>query len=74
RFRRLRDKLPDLGPVTSYLYRHAFTTDALVKGVGVAQVAELLGHTSTDMVMRHYAKLGAHVGHMCEAAAKATSD
>jgi integrase len=72
RFRRLREKLPDLGPVTSYLYRHAFTTDALVKGVGVAQVAELLGHTSTDMVMRHYAKLGAHVEHMRDAATKAT--
>lgn len=34
-------------------------------------MAELLGHTSTDMVMRHYAKLGAHVEHMREAAKKA---
>jgi len=36
--------------VVSYTYRHSFVTDALENGVGVAQVAELLGHTSTDMV------------------------
>jgi integrase len=73
RFRRLRDKLPELGEVISYSYRHTFCTDALVNGVGVAQVAELLGHTSTEMVMRHYSKLSQKVEHLRDAARKATA-
>ncbi|QJW98443.1 tyrosine-type recombinase/integrase [Frigoriglobus tundricola] len=71
RFRRLREKLPNLAHFTAYAYRHTFTTDALTNGVGIAQVAELLGHTSTDMVMRHYQHLAQKVQHMRDAAAKA---
>jgi len=71
RFRRLRTKLPDMKPFTAYSYRHTFTTDALTNGVGIAQVAELLGHTSTDMVMRHYQHLSQKVDHMRAAAAQA---
>jgi integrase len=71
RFRRLRVKLPDLAHFTAYSYRHTFTTDALTNGVGIAQVAELLGHTGTDMVMRHYQHLAQKVQHMRDAAAKA---
>ena len=47
-------------------------TDALVNGVGVAQVAELMGHTGTDMVTSVYSKLSAQVAHLREAAKKAT--
>ena len=54
----------------SYL-RHSFATDALVSGVGIAQVAELLGHTSTVMVMRHYSHIAGNVAHMREAAMRA---
>ena len=32
--------------VVAYCYRHSFATNALVNGVGIAQVAELLGHSS----------------------------
>ncbi len=71
RFRRLRAKLPHLKHFISYTYRHTYATDALESGVGIAQVAELLGHTSTEMVMRHYGKLSQKVRHMREAAAKA---
>lgn len=71
RFRRLRDRLPHLKHFTAYAYRHTFTTDALTNGVGVAQVAELLGHTSTDMVMRHYQHLSQQVSYMRAAAAQA---
>jgi hypothetical protein len=39
--------------------------------VGIAQVAELLGHTSTEMVMRHYSHIAGNIGHMREAAMKA---
>jgi integrase len=57
RFRRLRAKLPYLKPFVCYNLRHTFATQALVNGVGVAQVAELLGHTSTEMVSQIYGHL-----------------
>ncbi len=41
-------------------------------GVGVAQVAELLGHTSTDMVLRHYQHLREKREHLKQAAVQAT--
>jgi integrase len=71
RFRRLRDKLPDLRHFTAYTARHSFATDALVNGVGAAQVAELLGHCSLEM-LKHYGHLSGQVAHMREAARKAT--
>lgn len=73
RFRRLRKKLPHLGHFISYTFRASFATAALENGVGVAQVAELLGHTSTDMVMRHYGHLNQRVQHMRAMAAQATT-
>jgi integrase len=73
RFKRLRQKLPHLKGLIAYAYRHSFATDALVNGVGIAQVAELLGHTSTEMVMRHYSHIAGKVDHMREAAMKAAS-
>jgi integrase len=42
-----------------YGYRHSYATDALANGVPDAQVAELLGHSGTTMLHRHYAHLGA---------------
>jgi integrase len=72
RFRNLRKKLPHLAGVISYTYRHSFATDALENGVGVAEVAELLGHKGTDMVMKHYQHLREKREHMRQAAIKAT--
>lgn len=72
RFRRLREKLPHLSGVISYTYRHSFATDALVNGVGVAQVAELLGHTGTDTVSRHYQHIAEKADHMHEMVRRAT--
>lgn len=72
RFRRLRKKLPHLKDAIAYAYRHSFATDALVSGVPIAQVAELLGHRSTEMVTRHYGHLADQVQHMRDAARKAT--
>jgi integrase len=48
--------LPD---AIAYSMRHTLATDALVKGVPDAHVAELLGHAGTAMLHRHYAHLGA---------------
>jgi integrase len=71
-YKRLRESLPHLQGVVSYTYRHSFVTDALEQGVGVAQVAELLGHTSTDMVMSHYQHLSEKREHLRKAAVQAT--
>ena len=68
---RLRQKFPELVGVTAYTYRHSFATDALENGVGIAQVAELLGHSSTEMVMKHYSKLSQRVQHLREMASRA---
>lgn len=72
RFRRLRAKLPHLKPFVSANLRATYATNALVNGVGVAQVAELLGHADTTMVSKHYALLSSQVAHMREAAKRAT--
>jgi integrase len=72
RFRQLRKKLPHLKGVISYTYRHSYVTDALENGVGVAQVAELLGHVGTEMVMRHYQHLGEKREHLRQAGVQAT--
>jgi integrase len=72
RFRRLREKLPHLKGVVAYAYRHSYASEALEKGVGIAQVAELLGHSDTRMVSKHYGHLNQKVAHMREAAKKAT--
>ncbi|QDU21382.1 tyrosine-type recombinase/integrase [Urbifossiella limnaea] len=71
RFRVLRKRFPAFGHFTAYSYRRAFVTDALEKGVDVVKVAELVGHSSTDMVMRHYSQLQERVAHMREMAKKA---
>jgi integrase len=72
RFRRLREKLPHLKGVVAYAYRHSYASEALENGVGIAQVAELLGHADTRMVSKHYGHLNQKVAHMREAAKKAT--
>jgi integrase len=72
RFRRIRTKLGLGSNLVAYLYRHTFTTDALEHGAGIADVCELLGHTTTDMVMRHYQHLREKREHLRQAAIKAT--
>jgi integrase len=72
RFRILRQKLPHLAGVISYTMRHSFATQALVNGVGIAHVAELMGHVDTSMVSQHYAHLAGDVQHMREAVKRAT--
>jgi integrase len=71
RFRRIRHRLPHLKGVISYTYRHSFATDALVNGVGAIEVAELMGHANTDMLVKHYQHLAGKRKHMLEAAVTA---
>jgi integrase len=56
---RIRVKLGLRKRLIAYGYRHSFATDALANGVPDAQVAELLGHSGTAMLHRHYSHLTA---------------
>jgi integrase len=60
-------KKAGVAEATAYGYRHSFATDALANGVPDAQVAELLGHSGTAMLHRHYAHLGARAKALREA-------
>jgi integrase len=71
RFKRIRQALPKMVGVISYTMRHSFATQALVNGVGIAHVAELMGHVDTTMVSQHYAHLAGNIQHMREIASKA---
>jgi site-specific recombinase XerD len=51
----------------AYGLRHSFARDALANGVPDAQVAELLGHSSTAMHHCHFAHLGARAKALREA-------
>jgi integrase len=54
----------------TYGLRHSFATDALANGVPDAQVAELLGHSGTAMLHKHYSHLGARSQVLREALGK----
>lgn len=71
RFRRVRRRLKLGDDVVSYLYRHAVCTDLLEAGVGLAQTCEILGHKSTEMVMRHYSKIRDRRDHLRDQILKA---
>ncbi|HEX3150236.1 MAG TPA: site-specific integrase [Gemmataceae bacterium] len=73
RFSRLRAKFPHLKGVVAYTLRHNYATQALVRGVGIAQVAELLGHVDTKMVSQNYAHLAGQVSHMRQSAEQAVA-
>ena len=71
RFRRLRKKLPHLKGVIAYTFRHSYITDALERGVSVAAVAELAGHSDLRMIQEHYGHLSQKAVHLRDAARKA---
>jgi integrase/recombinase XerD len=73
RFKRLRERLPHLKHFVCYNLRHTFATEALAKGVGVAQVAELMGHEDLSMIQKHYGHLSQQLQQMREAAKRAAS-
>lgn len=52
----------------AYGYRHGYATEALAKGLPDAQVAALLGHSSTAMLHKHYSHLTAQAGVLRHAA------
>jgi site-specific recombinase XerD len=71
RFRNLRKKLK-LDGVVAYTVRHSYCTDGLERGVPIATMSELLGHSSTRMVSMHYNHLAEKRDHLLDAARQAT--
>jgi integrase len=74
RFRRLRIKYPALKGVTAYTMRHTYGTNALERGVPLAAVAELMGHSSTEMLERVYGHLNQKGEFLSQMARKATGE
>jgi integrase len=68
----LRKRFPQMTGVVAYCYRHAFTTDGLIRGIPIATMAELLGHTSTRMIEQNYSHLSEHAALLREAVRKVT--
>lgn len=71
RFLRLSEKLGKA--VTAYCFRHTYITRALEAGIPDAQVAALVGHTSTAMIHKHYSHISANGRLLGEVAAKLDS-
>ncbi len=65
--RRLRERAGVKNAI-AYGYRHTLATDGLANGLPEAHVAELLGHSSTAMLHKHYAHLTARAGVLRNAA------
>ncbi len=68
---RIKKRLGLANDLCAYMIRHTFATWALVRGVDPATLAELLGHTSTDMIMRVYLHLAEQKQHMVTAVEQA---
>jgi integrase len=66
---RAKAKIPDDAKL--YGLRHAFGTRAIMNGVDIKTLAELLGHTSTRM-SEHYVHIAGKVPHLLEAMRKAS--
>jgi integrase len=75
RFKRLQRRFPHDLPddLCMYLYRHTYATDALERGVGLATVAELLGHSDASTLARVYQHVGDRHEHMRDAAVRAST-
>ena len=74
RMERLRKRLNLPDGTVAYLYRHAMATDALLAGVDLPVLAQMLGHTDTRMISKVYGHLVKHPGHIADAVAKMASD
>lgn len=71
RMRHLRRKLGLPANIVAYSFRHTFATNALVNGLDVATVAELLGHRDVRMIAEHYGHLDKQKEYLKKAAAGA---
>jgi len=58
--------------VSAYLLRHAFGTNAIMNGVDVTTVAELMGHSSLEMISKVYCHLAGEHRHLQNAVDRIT--
>jgi integrase len=61
---RIKDKTNLAKDVSAYLLRHAFGTNAIINGVDVTTVAELMGHSSLEMISKVYCHLAGEHRHL----------
>jgi site-specific recombinase XerC len=73
RVMRLKDKLGLADDVCAYLIRHAFGTNAILNGVDVATVSELMGHASTEITTGVYVHRAEQKSHLQQAVTQAVS-
>jgi len=73
RVMRLKDKLGLSDDVCAYLIRHAFGTNAILNGVDVVTVSELMGHASTEITTGVYVHLAEQKSHLQKAVTRAVS-
>ena len=71
RMRNIRKALDLPAGTVAYAFRHTFATEGLLNGVEEHVMAELLGHTSTAMLTKHYSHLGQRAQRIRLAATKA---
>jgi integrase len=57
---------------TAYAYRHSYATRAIEQGVGVADLAEILG-TSIEVISRNYAHLDKSKKRLSDIAGRVTA-
>jgi integrase len=71
RMDRLKKKLGLPSDLCCYHARHAFGTSAVLNGVDVMTVAQLMGHSSLEMISRVYVHLAGQHDHLAAAAQRA---
>jgi integrase len=72
RMQRARAKAGIPAEVKLYGLRHAFGTRAIMNGVDIKTLAELMGHSTVRMTEHYLASLGDQAGHMAAAMKKAS--
>jgi integrase len=60
--------------LTAYAFRHLFVTRALLSGLSISDVAELVGHADTKMIMKVYNHLREHSAHLLKTLSKIKSE
>ncbi len=67
RITRIKDKTDLPKDVCSYLFRHAFGTNAILNGVDPVTLAQLMGHESLEMISKVYCHLADQHRHLQDA-------
>jgi len=68
RFQRLKKKLDR--PMCAYAIRHSYATEGLKRGVDSLTLAQIMGHSDTSMLARHYAHLARNPSYLRDQARK----